>query len=73
MPYFLHIDWALSKLLIIGGIIGIGLAYYVSDRYEASGLVITTIILSSIIIFGTAGPPLTKLAVKFAGETKIEN
>jgi Kef-type K+ transport system membrane component KefB len=53
--------------------VAIGLAYYVSDRYEASGLIITTIIFSSIIVFETVGPPLTKLAVKFAGEIKVEN
>jgi len=53
--------------------VAIGLAYYVSDRYETTGLIITTIIFSSIIVFETVGPPLTKLAVKLAGEITVED
>jgi hypothetical protein len=73
LPYFLNIDWALSNLLIVGGVIAVGPAYYVSDLYETSVLLITTIIFSSIIVFETVGSPLTKLAIKFAGEIKTDN
>ena len=52
--------------------VAIGLALTVTEANEAMGRVVSTVILSSVVIYETIGPFLTKLGLQRAGEIHLQ-